>query len=81
MKCPMNLATFVLVVLGLLAPACEAQVHHRLTDACPSELKRILTASDGKDSVALRQFLTMRRRFVQHYNKTERARAAGIRRA
>jgi hypothetical protein len=57
----MNLATLVLVVICLVAPACEAQATHGITDACPSELKRILTASDGKDSVELEQFLTFSR--------------------
>jgi hypothetical protein len=58
MRSSMNLAALLLVCLCSVAPACEAQTTHGITDACPSQLKRILAASAGKDSAALEQFVT-----------------------
>ncbi len=46
------------VGLCLAAPVCEAQAAHGMTAACPNELKRVLSASQGQDSAALRGFLS-----------------------
>lgn len=47
-----------LAALCLEVPTCEAQALHGMTGTCPAQLRSILKDSGGKDSVALRQFLT-----------------------